>query len=692
MNKFFIYKIISVLVSVATILIIFNGKITIFEKVASTVNDSKFKIRKFIGVEHKPDKRVVIVDIDEESINKIGRWPWGRKKIAELIGKLNMAAVVGLDIVFSEPSDKESDSILAETIMNNNNVILGYFFRDTATEDIDQETFEKIAEFSIFRIKMESKSTHIREFNYIESNIPEINESALASAFFSIEPDVDGLYRNYSLGYLYKGVLLPPMGFQLLRFYLNKDIEVVLNEKGFKEFKLGNNILKDRNYLRLNYYDDVEYVSAYHILSGKVKPEYFKDKIVIVGITEVGVFDLRPTPVDPVTPGVSLHYTLVSNILKSDYLSDKRYIDIIIIIILPLIALIISFVRKIYIRIVLYTTVAFIVIVLSNYLFALKYIWLSEFYHLASLFLSALFLEAILFFITDQKSAQIRKAFSTYVSPEVVEIMLKDPDKLKLGGENREITVIFTDIRGFTTLSEKLKSEEVVYMLNQLNTPLTNIIIENGGMLDKYIGDAIMAIFNAPVDIDKHPDRACRSALAMYKTVEKLSERFQSEGLPPVKIGVGVNTGEATVGNIGSDVRFDYTAIGDCVNLSSRLESLNKYYKTHIIVSETTKSKLTEPFLMRQIDKVVVKGKTEPVGIYELLEDNEKNRAMVKDFEIAYDEYLKGNFDLAKERFKEILEKYSDGLSEVYLKRCEEIIKSGIDLSNWNGVYVAKEK
>ncbi|MCA1933770.1 MAG: adenylate/guanylate cyclase domain-containing protein [Calditerrivibrio sp.] len=692
MNKFIIYKILAVIISIIAVLIIFNIKVPLFEKIANTVNDSKFKIRKFIGVEHKPDKRVVIVDIDEESINRIGRWPWDRKKIAELIEKLNMAGVVGLDIVFSEPSNRESDNILAETIMNNNNVILGYFFRDTATEDIDGENFEKIAEFSIFRVKMESKSTHIREFNYIESNIPEINESALASAFFSIEPDVDGLYRNYPLGYLYKGVLLPPMGIQLLRFYLNKDIEVILNEKGFKEFRLGNILLKDRNYLRLNYYDNVEYVSAYSILSGKVKPEYFKDKIVIVGITEVGVFDLRPTPIDPVTPGVSLHYTLVSNILKSDYLSDKKLLDIVIIVILPFIALGIAFVKRIYIRVFLYIIVASIVIALSNFLFAFKYIWLSEFYHLTSLFLSAIILEAILFLITDQKSAMIKKAFSTYVSPEVVEIMLKDPDKLKLGGENREITVIFTDIRGFTTLSEKLKSEEVVYMLNQLNTPLTNIIIENGGMLDKYIGDAIMAIFNAPVDIDRHPDRACRSALAMYQTVEKLSEKFQSEGLPPVKIGIGVNTGEATVGNIGSDVRFDYTAIGDCVNLSSRLESLNKYYKTHIIVSETTKSKLSEPFLMRQIDKVVVKGKTEPVGIYELLQDNEKNKAMVKDFEIAYGEYLSGNFEVAKEKFKNLLEIYSDGLSEVYLKRCEELMKSDIDKSSWNGVYIAKEK
>jgi adenylate cyclase len=692
MKKFFIYKVIATVIFILLIVYLFKYKVPLIEKISNTINDSKFKIRSSLNIKHLPNKSVVILDVDEESINKLGRWPWDRKKIASLIGKLDKASVVGLDIVFSEPSDNENDKVLSDTIAKNGNVILGFFFRDNATEDIDENMFEKLSEFAIFRVKMESKTTNIREFRFIEANIPSITEAGQASAFFSIEPDIDGLYRNYPLGYIYKGTLFPSMGFQLLRFYLNKDIEVLLDEKGFKKFNLGNISINNRNYVRLNYYDNVEYVPAHKVISGEISPEYFKDKIVIIGITEVGVFDLRPTPIDPVTPGVSLHYTLVSNILNNDYLTDKPNIDLALIILLPIIVFGISFIRKIYIRIMLYLGLIITDIMFVNALFILNKIWLNESYHIFAIILTAATMEIILFFLTDQKSLMIKKAFATYVSPEVVEIMLKDPDRLQLGGENREITVIFTDIRGFTTISEKLRSEQVVYILNQLNSPLTRIIIENGGMLDKYIGDAIMAIFNAPVDIDNHPDRACRSALMMYKKVEELSKKFQIEGLPPVKIGIGINTGEATVGNIGSDIRFDYTAIGDTVNLASRLEGLNKYYKTHIIVSETTKEKTTENFLFRPIDKVVVKGKTEPIVIYELMEDTKENRTLVKLFEVAYNIYLKGDFVAAKIKFFEIFSEFSDGLSEVYFKRCEELERSGIDLSSWNGVYIAKDK
>lgn len=692
MKKFLIYRMLVAFGVIIVLAFVFKYKIPLVEKISNNINDSKFKIRTALSIKHEPDKRVVVVDVDEESINKLGRWPWDRKVIAGLIGKLSRASVVGLDIVFSEASNPESDRVLTETISNNGNVVLGFFFRDNATQDIDEATLEKISEFSIFRVKMESNSTKVREFQFIEANIPEITDAGLASAFFSIEPDLDGLYRNYPLGYIYKGSLFPSMGFQILRFYLNKDIEVILNGNGFKEFKLGDIKVSNRNYIRLNYYDNVEYVSAHKVLNGEIKEEYFKDKIVIIGITEVGVYDLRPTPIDPVTPGVSLHYTLVSNMLKSDYLTDKPLVDMIFIIILPILVFGVTFFRKISIRLMIYLFMIIIDLVFVNFMFIKQYIWLNESYHIFSILFTSIISELLLFFITDQKSLMIKKAFATYVSPEVVDIMLKDPEKLKLGGENREITVLFTDIRGFTTLSEKLKSEQVVYMLNQLNTPLTRIIIENGGMLDKYIGDAIMAIFNAPVDIEKHPDRACRAALEMYRKVEELSAKFQSEGLPPVKIGIGVNTGEATVGNIGSDIRFDYTAIGDSVNLASRLEGLNKYYKTHIIVSESTKSKTTEPFIFRKVDLVVVKGKTEPIAIYELMEDTETNRKIADLFSDAFSDYLRGEFSEAKNKFERIFREYEDGPSEAYMKRCEELAKSGIDRTKWNGVYVAKDK
>jgi adenylate cyclase len=285
---------------------------------------------------------------------------------------------------------------------------------------------------------------------------------------------------------------------------------------------------------------------------------------------------------------------------------------------------------------------------------------------------------------------ELRRAFSSYVSPQLLEIITKEPDKLSLGGEKRNITVLFSDIRGFTTISEKLNPESLVNLLNEFLNPMTEIILRNGGMLDKYIGDAIMAIFNAPVDIGDHPDRACTSALEMVQKTKELNDLFKREFNVDIRIGIGINTGEAVVGNMGSKVRFDYTAIGDTVNLASRLEGLNKLYKTDIIISEFTKKGLRARFLTRKLDVVVVKGKREPVPIYELLEDNQRNREMVNEFEMALNEYLSGNFDNAKLIFEEVSIRFGDPTSGVFLRRCEEMIREPPD--NWTGVYIAKEK
>ncbi len=219
---------------------------------------------------------------------------------------------------------------------------------------------------------------------------------------------------------------------------------------------------------------------------------------------------------------------------------------------------------------------------------------------------------------------------------------------------------------------------------------MTQIILKNGGMLDKYIGDAIMAVFNAPVDIDRHADRACRSALEMVRALDGINTIFKDTYNVKLDIGIGINTGEAVVGNMGSEQRFDYTAIGDTVNLASRLEGLNKLYHTRIIISENTKMDLTEEFLTRTLDVVVVKGKKEPVRIYELMEDTEENRLKAKEFNEAIEEYFRGNFESAMVMFEELSIRFGDKTSAMFLKRCSELMANPPD--DWRGVYVAKEK
>lgn len=291
---------------------------------------------------------------------------------------------------------------------------------------------------------------------------------------------------------------------------------------------------------------------------------------------------------------------------------------------------------------------------------------------------------------------QMKSAFRQYVAPEIIEEILKDPEKLKLGGEKKELSIFFSDIRGFTTISEKLKPEELVHFLNEYLSEMSEIIMKNKGVIDKYIGDAIMAFWGAPIEEKDHARLACESCIEMKEKLKTLNQKLAARGLPHIKIGMGVNTGEAVVGNLGSKDKFDYTIIGDNVNLASRLEGLNKMYETAIIINETTYEKVKSLFLVREIDLVKVKGKTKPVRIYELLDKKRALKPHEKEFlecfQEAVGEYQKGKIASAEKLFKkaEALNK-TDAITEMYLKRCSELKKQKLP-ANWDGVFEHHEK
>jgi adenylate cyclase len=310
-------------------------------------------------------------------------------------------------------------------------------------------------------------------------------------------------------------------------------------------------------------------------------------------------------------------------------------------------------------------------------------------YPLLGLGLTYLGSEAWRNLVVERKGRQLKKAFSNYVSPDLVKQIEKNPDKLVLGGEQRELSILFSDIRGFTTVSEDLTPPELVALLNEYLSPMTRIVLEERGTLDKFIGDAVMAIFNAPLDVPLHAVHACRAAVRMLEELQRLNTGFVSRGMHSLDIGIGINTGPAVVGNMGADIRFDYTAIGDSVNLASRLEGLNKLYGSHILVSEDTRQQVPpDMFCFREVDRVRVKGKHKPVVLFELLVDRQE---LLPGFEAALEQYRAQAFEAARLMFDELTQQYDDGPSRLYSSRCAEYLLTPPP-AGWDGIYTAKSK
>ncbi|HHJ63945.1 MAG TPA: adenylate/guanylate cyclase domain-containing protein, partial [Aquifex aeolicus] len=494
------------------------------------------------------------------------------------------------------------------------------------------------------------------------------------------EPDVDAIYRHYTLAHLFRGGIYLPLALQSLRFFFGEDFHMDLSERGIEKL-----LFRDREipvyrgrFHRINFYDPskLRVVSAVDVIRGGVPPESFRGKAVFVGATEIGIYDVRPTPIHPAMPGVFLHAFTFSNIERSHFIRSSRAVDLLTVLLLAGVPFAASFRRSFPQRLTLYALCLFAYPTLSYALFSLFSWDLNFFYPFSAFFLSVIAQEGLKVLVAERNVRELRRAFSSYVSPQLLEIISRHPERLKLGGEKRTVTVLFSDIRGFTSISEKLNPEDLVNLLNKFLTPMTEVILRNGGMLDKYIGDALMALFNVPVDVDNHADRACASALEMVAILNRLNPEFRREFGITLDVGIGINTGEAVVGNMGSRQRFDYTAIGDTVNLASRLEGLNKVYRTRIIMSENTKRSLRGAFLLRTLDMVIVKGRSEPVRIYELLEDTPRNRALAEEFEKALSEYMAGRFESALILFEALSLRYGDETSGVFVKRCREMMEN----------------
>ena len=668
MKEKFIYFIVLVPTFIL-ILLLHHYKIEPFESFSLRFNDTNFELQ-----DKKPDKNIVFVAVDEQSVNEYGRWPWDREKLALGIDKLIEADVVLMDMIFSEPTDVEKDDILGESLANLNNSVCGFFLRHNSTQTITDEELEYLSDSSLDQLQNTVAKFGDPQFpsaEYAEINILPIMDSCTLSGSFSTIRATDDKIRSYPIAVYFQNLLYPSLAVQGLRLKFDKDIKRI--DKNRVEINNYPIDLNNKGAIRLNFYHYKDYniVSFLDVAKGIIPPEYFKDKIVILGITEVGSGDIVNTPIGSI-PGPLLHYTFISNLLEGHLIVEPLYITeglIIFMVFLPF--LLVFIIKKIAYRAVLNIVIYLVITIVIRYLFITEMIYIDLFYPLLSLIISFIAVEAISFTLQEQKSKFMKGAFSSYLSGDLLEQLIKNPEALSLGGEKKELSILFSDIRGFTTISESMDPVSLITLLNRYFTPMTNSVLENGGMLDKYIGDAVMAFFNAPVDVKNHADASCHSALEMIERLDILNEELKLEGIEPIKIGIGINSAEVVVGNMGSDTRFNYTIIGDGVNLASRIEGLTKNYGVDILITEFTVAQLNKEFLYREIEPVKVKGKDRAVLLYQLMPTDDNSRAIKKEYDKALEIYKSGKLEDAQNIFHNLIVKYDDNPSKYFLNDIE---------------------
>ena len=653
-------------------------KIEPFQTFSLSFNDKIFNIQ-----DKRPSKDIVFIAVDEQSVNKYGRWPWDREKLAKGVDKLLEADVVLMDMIFSEPTTELKDELLGESLSSLNSSVCGFFLRNSSTQIISDDEKDILSESSLDLLQSQINQygePKFRASEYAEMNILPIMESCTLSGSFTTVPDSDGKLRAYPLAMYFDDMLYPSLAIQGLRLKYDKPLERLDNN----HLELNKNIigLNENGLIRLNFYkyEDYNIISFLDLVEGNkgITPSYFKGKIVVLGITEVGAGDIVNTPIGAI-PGPLLHYTFLSNFFEHHLIKEPPYITVSLIalmVLLPFILL--AVLKKILYRVVVNILVYSILYIFIRYLFMIQNIYIDLFYPLISLLLSFLIVEAIAFTLQEQRGKFMRGAFSSYLSGDLLDQLIENPDALALGGESKELSILFSDIRGFTTISESMSPVSLITLLNRYFTPMTNAVLENGGMLDKYIGDAVMAFFNAPIDIKYHADASCNSALEMIERLNILNIELEKEGITPIKIGIGINSAEVVVGNMGSDTRFNYTVIGDGVNLASRIEGLTKNYGIEILITEFTVAKLHSSFLYREIEPVKVKGKDKAVLLYELMANNTRLNNLKKGYDKALYIYKNGDLSKAKILFSSLVEKYDDSVSKYFLKDIENGHRWGV--------------
>src|SRR3984957_714144 len=596
---------------------------------------------------------VAIVDIDEKSLAKFGQFPWPRTRIADIVTNLTRlgAAAIAFDIMFAEP-DRLNPDVAADTFRNLDEETRARLRQLPSNDQLFADAMQRsrvvLGETGLPRIRSELDNTlpgpgiamlgaDPQKLMYklpgLLRNTEVLEKAAGGRGLITINPERDGIVRRVPMIMEVQGTTMPSLSFELLRLVTGTDTIIIRTdqEAGIKSIAVkGFEVPTDRNgqlWVHFSHSDPSIYVSAADVLDGSVAPEKIKGKLVLVGTSAVGLNDIKTTPVDPVMPGVEIHAQVLESALTHAVLAQPYYgppLEFFSALILGL--LVIAFAPGFGPTTLVAVGALFAAILIGTswFFYAWHRLLIDFTYPLLSTTLIYLTLIFTSFVREQAQRRQIRSAFGQYLSPALIEQLAQSPEKLVLGGEEREMTIMFSDVRGFTTISESYKHDPqgLTALMNRFLTPLTNAILARKGTIDKYMGEAINALWNAPLEDKQHQLNACEAAIDMLERIDelnKLREQEAEEGghsYIPLNVGVGLNTGTCVVGNMGSDLRFDYSVLGDSVNLASRLEGQSKEYGFPIIVGSKTALAVKDKFAILELDFIMVKGKKEPEVIY----------------------------------------------------------------------------
>ena len=714
----------------------FKGhNVDLINQINDRITDAMFLWR---GQEGTTDQ-VVIIDIDEKSLKAVGQWPWPRDVITRLVRRISEQGpkVVGFDILFAEPDrtspknyfktreeifkDRVPASVLKEfsedetldfdmmlgRALSESPTVLGYSF---VSED-EVLKLQSDPPFPSCQIRIAPKEKNFDQLDLLSADraVTSIVEVAQAESegfitLTNVSFDSGGVVRKVPLFITLDHVPYPSLALEVYRIgqqepemTLHVSQQVKAERSGLLGVSIGDSFIPtdDQGRMTINFRGPEQtfpYISAVDVLEGEARVP-LKDKYILIGTSATTLGDMNTTPFTRGSfPGVEVHANIIDNMVAVDPLKHDAYEEIALTYTIIVFGGLLLTILLVYAGPLMGGFGGLLILILTfmgnYYFFFLNHKLIGTTYPLLSFL--ALFIAVTTFNYLYEGRARrfIHKAFGHYVSPEVVSQLVKNPDQLSLKGEQKELTLLFSDIRGFTRISEGMGSEALGYFMNQYLTAMSDVVMEHGGTVDKYIGDSIMAMWGAPHNDPNHAANTVRCALGMIERLHRIRPDWEKRGLPRLEIGIGINTGVVSVGNFGSRDRFDYTVMGDHVNLASRLEGINKNYGTRIIISEYTKKAITDRFLCRFVDTVLVKGKDEPVSIYEPLSEEKIDESLIEEvnaYEGAVAEYQARNFQKAYDLFGTLYERNPTRLYAVYMHRAKGFISSPPP-ADWDGV------
>jgi adenylate cyclase len=682
------------------------------------------------------DERIVIVDIDEKSLKQQGHWPWSRNKLAHLVDRLfddYQVRVLGMDAVFAEPDLSSGlqgmqamqrehfrqNQVLREAIeklspsldydqlfansLKNRKVVLGYVFLQEGEAKVGALP-APVLPATYFK----EQPVSLLQASGYTANLANLQAQTYAAGHFNASPDQDGISRRLPMLVQYHDQVYEAFSSAVARA-ANEPAGARSNKPALAVDADAEQLRIGKNRIPVN--DDMaalipyrgaqgsfRYVSATDVMSNKVDKASLENKIVLLGTTAAGLMDLRATPMQNVYPGVEVHANMVAGILDGNIKQNPAYTQGMEFILLLLVGSLLAF----SLPNLNPSSATMLTALCLGLLLGLN--WLAWQAGNLALPLAALlvtistlyfFNMAYGFFFESRLKRQLGRLFGLYIPPELVDEMAQNPNSYSLASQSRHMTVLFTDVRDFTSIAEGMAPEQLSLLMNRFLTPMTQAIHQHRGTIDKYMGDAIMAFWGAPVADNHHATHAVQAALAMTASLARLQDEFAAQGWPAIRIGIGLNSGDMVVGNMGSTFRMAYTVLGDAVNLGSRLEALTKYYAVSIIVSEDTKV-LAPDFVYRELDRVRVKGRKKPLAIYEVLgEKEEVNEAALTDLQqylVALDAYRNQDWPLAEALFKSLSQ--AQPLCRLYAIYMERIVhfQSNLADADWDGVANFREK